>query len=183
MPFETVTRIERVVVGVDGSEASRAALRQAAAEARCHGAELCPVIAWTPPGGEAAHARYRPPEDIILRWTRAARAELDTTCERVLGREPQGLHVTPRVIRGRTEDVLVAVAARETDVLVMGAGSHGRVHRFLFGSASRSSLKRARCPVLVVHPDHEAGGAGAGGRAPRPRGVTAWHRGIASAAR
>jgi nucleotide-binding universal stress UspA family protein len=44
---EAVNR--RYVVGVDGSEGSRAALRWAAAEAARHGAELEVVHAWQPP--------------------------------------------------------------------------------------------------------------------------------------
>ncbi|GAA2658388.1 universal stress protein [Streptomyces lunalinharesii] len=147
--------VERVVVGVDGSEGSLAALRQAVHEARCHGAELCPVIAWTPPGGEALTAQcpVPEPEDLRREWIRLARARLDAACARILGDAGADLTVSSRVLRGRAEDVLTRSARKPTDLLVMGAGSHGRLHRLLFGSVSRLALKRAQCPVLVVHPD------------------------------
>ncbi|MFK0296566.1 universal stress protein [Streptomyces sp. NPDC090442] len=149
--------VERVIVGVDGSEGSLAALRQAAHEARCHGAELCPVIAWTPPGGEALTAQcpVPEPEDLRREWIRMARTRLDAACAQALGEDCTDLTVSSRVLRGRPEDVLTRSARRPTDLLVLGAGSHGHLHHLLFGSVGRLALKRAQCPVLVVHPDEE----------------------------
>jgi len=47
----------RVIAGVNGSVRSLAALRAGAAQARAAGAELLPVLAWKPVGGEIAYAR------------------------------------------------------------------------------------------------------------------------------
>ncbi|MEV7930664.1 universal stress protein, partial [Kitasatospora sp. NPDC088779] len=47
----------RVVVGVSGSLGSLAALHRGVAEARSRGAELVPVLAWEPPGGEFGYRR------------------------------------------------------------------------------------------------------------------------------
>ncbi|HYS37240.1 MAG TPA: universal stress protein, partial [Pseudonocardiaceae bacterium] len=46
--------VGRVVVGVDGSPGSLAALRYALREARRLAATLIPVHAWQPPGGDMA---------------------------------------------------------------------------------------------------------------------------------
>ena len=50
-----VADTRRVIAGVSGSVRSLAALRAGAAEARSAGAELLPVLAWTPVGGEMAY--------------------------------------------------------------------------------------------------------------------------------
>ncbi|MEV7992236.1 hypothetical protein AB0O67_10035 [Streptomyces sp. NPDC086077] len=49
----------RVVVGVSGSLGSLTALGRATQEARCRGAELWPVPAWEPPGGQLAASRSK----------------------------------------------------------------------------------------------------------------------------
>ena len=55
----------RVVVGVSGSTGSLAALCRAAGEARHRGAELWPVLAWEPPGGDLA-ARRSPAASYLV---------------------------------------------------------------------------------------------------------------------
>lgn len=145
--------VKRVVVGVDGSAGSVAALKQGAQEAARHDATLCPVLAWMPPGGEAADALFPAPADIRAHWEVRARRALTKTCESALGAEPFGRRVAPRVIRAEPGPALVASARHDTDMLVLGAGDHGLWHRFLHGSVSRHCLKHARGPVMVVHPD------------------------------
>ncbi|MEV8474393.1 universal stress protein [Streptomyces sp. NPDC051173] len=160
--------VKRVVVGVDGSAGSVAALKQGAQEAARHGAALCPVLAWTPPGGEAADAMYPAPSDIRAHWETEARHTLTKTCERALGAAPFSLNVAPRVIRAEPGPALVASARHTTDMLVLGAGDHGLWHRFLHGSVSRHCLRHAHGPVMVVHPD-ETEVAEARGKARAPR--------------
>ncbi|WP_171170059.1 universal stress protein [Streptomyces sp. I05A-00742] len=145
--------VERVVVGVDGSAGSVAALRQGAREAARRGAVLCPVYAWSPPGGEAADAVNPAPADVRAHWERGAAAVLRETCEAAFGPAPPGTVLRLRTVRASAGPALVALADRPDDVLVMGAGRHGPLHRLLHGSVSRHCLRHARCPVLVVHPD------------------------------
>ncbi|MBH1934512.1 universal stress protein [Streptomyces sp. AV19] len=148
--------VERVVVGVDGSAGSVAALRQGAREAARHGAVLCPVFAWSPPGGEAADAVNPAPADVRAHWEQAAEAVLRRTCEAALGPDAPTAGITgfrPRTVRADAGAALVALSHHGTDLLVMGAGSHGVLHRFVRGSVSRHCLRHAACPVLVVRPD------------------------------
>ncbi|MFI1801494.1 universal stress protein [Streptomyces sp. NPDC020379] len=163
--------VQRVIVGVNGSAGSVAALQQAAREAARHDAVLCPVIAWAPPGGEAADAVNPAPLDVRAYWERAARDRLTETCDDALDADTRrGLKIYPRVVRAQAGPALVALSRHEKDMLVMGAGSHGPVHRFLHGSVSRHCLKHAHCPVLVVHPEETDGEAAPdGGPHSRPR--------------
>ncbi|WP_344118039.1 universal stress protein [Streptomyces blastmyceticus] len=160
--------VKRVIVGVDGSAGSVAALKQGAQEAARHDAALCPVLAWMPPGGEAADALFPAPADIRAHWEARARKALTKTCESALGAEPFNRRVAPMLIRAEPGPALVASARHDTDMLVLGAGSHGLWHRFLHGSVSRHCLRHARGPVMVVHPDEtDAWDARGAARAPR----------------
>lgn len=73
----------RVITGVSGSPRNLPALRQTAALACGHDASLVPVLAWVPPGGEAAERRYPSPY-LRQEWEQAARERLrdavDGTC-------------------------------------------------------------------------------------------------------
>ncbi|MBZ4319586.1 universal stress protein [Streptomyces huiliensis] len=151
--------IERVVVGVDGSAGSVAALRYGAREAARHGAALCPVYAWAPPGGEAADAVSPAPSDVCDHWERAAAAVVRETCEAAFGPTPPGTVLRPRAVRAAPGPALVTLARDPGTLLVVGTGGHGPLHRVLRGSVRRHCLRHACCPVLVVHPgpaDHRA---------------------------
>src|SRR5438067_13630026 len=81
------TAVRRVVVGVDGSEESRAALRWAADEAAAHGGELEAVCAWELPFSGLA-ASYSPaPTGLPNAQDVEHNAEeaLDKTVQEVLG--------------------------------------------------------------------------------------------------
>ncbi|GAA4087923.1 universal stress protein [Streptomyces shaanxiensis] len=66
----------RVVVGVSGSLGSLTALSRAADEARRRGAELWPVPAWQPPGGELASRRGPGTSLLVHEWQELARERL-----------------------------------------------------------------------------------------------------------
>ncbi|HKA98543.1 MAG TPA: universal stress protein [Streptosporangiaceae bacterium] len=64
-----------------------------------------------------------------------------------------------------TEPALVEVAHGDRDLLVVGAGRHGRLARAWHGRVSRYCVACARCPVLTVPPPALARTAGHGLRA------------------
>ncbi|WP_369382822.1 universal stress protein [Streptomyces sp. cg36] len=162
-------RVQRVIVGVDGSQGSLAALRQAAREAARHGAELCPVMAWSPPGGEARYAVHPAAPHQHRQWEQDARRRLSAACDTALGDIDAEVRVSSRVVRAGAGPTLVACSSRDTDMLVVGVGGHGMLHRLTHGSARRHCLKHSRCPVLVVHSEPTSGNAAAGvSRTPLP---------------
>ncbi|ANZ13878.1 universal stress protein UspA-like protein [Streptomyces noursei ATCC 11455] len=150
------TMVKRVVVGVDGSRGSVAALRRGAQEAARHQALLCPVHAWAPPGGEAADAVQPAPADVRAHWERDADATLVRACQEAFGTVGNGARMLLRTVRAPAGMALVACAAGDTDVLVVGDGGHGPLHRLLHGSVSRYCLRHAHCPVLLVHSTDDA---------------------------
>ena len=135
-----------VLVGVDGSPPSRAALRWAASEAEEHRCELVAVSAYTPPmgpvGGGASAPRELPdPADD-------ATTQLLKIITEELGENPP-VKVQPRVISGNAAKVLIELSA-EADLLVVGNRGHGGFIGLLLGSVSHQAVSHAQCTVSVV---------------------------------
>ncbi|SEO84264.1 universal stress protein [Trujillonella endophytica] len=136
----------RVVVGIDDTDVSREALREAAEEARRLGAELevvaaCPLeVVWSniysvvAPPAEETRARARERAEIVV-------AE-------VLGADAP---VRLRVEDGEPAEALPRVAAGAV-LLVVGSRSRSRIAGMLLGSVALHCVVHAPCPVMVVHP-------------------------------
>jgi nucleotide-binding universal stress UspA family protein len=143
----------RIVVGVDGSEQSRAALRWALAEARLRDADVRAVYAWAfpiVPGREFAPALAIPLDEL-----RAEANELiDTVVAEEVGDETD-VRVTHLAIEGSAADVLVD-ASRNADLLVVGSRGHGGFAGLLLGSVSQQCAHHAACPVVIVRPQPDA---------------------------
>jgi nucleotide-binding universal stress UspA family protein len=138
----------RVVVGVDGSEGSVAAVRFAAAEARLRGGELHVVHAWM----DTASGYGGPP------WARAVttlREQADITLLETMqnaGRDGSpGVQVRAETVEGVEWDVLTEVA-EAADLLVVGSRGRTGWSSLLLGSVGLRCITYAPCPVAVVRP-------------------------------
>lgn len=145
-------RISRILVPVDFSEASSAALDQAAFLARTFGASvellhvLEPAIQVMPePLALSAGER---PEPILDHGRRIAAEELDRLASRL---ESQGVEVRAGLETGVAWERVLHAAAR-ADMIVMG--THGRtgLSRVLLGSVTDKVVQRSTIPVLTVRP-------------------------------
>jgi nucleotide-binding universal stress UspA family protein len=136
-----------VVVGVDGSPSSKAALRWALDQARLTKARLRAVIAWDVPpytGWGAAH------EDYCI----AAGKLLEESVREALGYDPPlDVEVVETVLPGHPAQVLIDQSAHAA-LLVVGSRGHGGFAGTLLGSVSQLCLQHAHCPVLVVRGRH-----------------------------
>lgn len=141
----------RIIAGVSGSLRSLGALRAAAAEARKYGIPLAAALAWTPRGGEIAYQRA--PCPLLLRlWEQEARERLHGAFEQALGGRPADITITELVVRGEPGPVLVRLADRPDDILVVGYGRRRRLSYVMHGAVTRYCMAHARCPVLAVPP-------------------------------
>ncbi|MFF7471868.1 universal stress protein [Streptomyces sp. NPDC008092] len=141
----------RVVVGVSGSLGSVTALCRAAAEARRREAELWPVLAWEPPGGELAARRSPAPPPLVAEWQQTARERLLDVLDQVFGDARPDVSLHGLVVRATPGLALVETADRDDDILVVGAGRRGW-HRPFSGRVTRYCLTHAHCPVLAIPP-------------------------------
>jgi nucleotide-binding universal stress UspA family protein len=138
----------RIVVGVDGSEPSKSALRWAARFATMSGATIEAVLAWQPPvsyGGAYPPADWRPDQD--------AEVILASTVSEVFGDErPAGIRLI--VEEGNAAAVLLDHSTG-AELLVTGSRGHGGFAGLLLGSVSSHCAEHATCPVLVVHGEQD----------------------------
>jgi nucleotide-binding universal stress UspA family protein len=140
-----------VFIGSCGSPGSIRALRYARDLAAGSDATLIPVHAWLPPGGDMADRRA--PNPILRKvWQEAAWQRLWESIDAAWGGPPDDLGMWPVVVRGSAAEVLVGLANRPDDVIVLGAGRRGRLARLCHGQVARHCLARAGCPVLAVPP-------------------------------
>ncbi len=139
--------IAPVVVGVDGSEASRAALKWAADYARKYDLPLEAVIAWD----FGPYYGYPVPDfDQELRsWATDSIAD---AVREVLGEDAE---VTQHVVRGQSAPALLE-AAKSASLLVVGTRGRGAFAGMLLGSVSQHVVSHASCPVVVIpHPEDD----------------------------
>jgi nucleotide-binding universal stress UspA family protein len=137
----------RIVVGVDGSEHSKQALRWAASLAAQSGATVDAVMAWEFPTSMGWSAGTYVPDT----WNPESDAEqaLATAIDDVFGSErPAGLR--PILREGNASKALLELSEGAT-MLVVGSRGHSGLTGRLVGSAAADCTQHASCPVLVVH--------------------------------
>jgi nucleotide-binding universal stress UspA family protein len=166
-----------VVVGVDGSPASVAALRAAAERAAATAAPLRVVCAWRPttPGGWdrtywLALDPGADPDDTARESAERVAAEAVAAVRELA----PGLAVESRV-RGGDAATVVLDAAGDAGLVVVGARGRGSLASLFLGSVSHRVVHGARCPVLVVRApataEEPAEPFAAGAGAPPPGGL------------
>ena len=139
-----------VVVGVDGSEASKDALRWAIRYARMAGATVHAVTAWHYPASVGWAAS---PVILEMDLEGEARQALKQTVEYVVATEGP-VTIQTRVVEGPPALILLK-AATDADLLVVGSRGHGAFAGMVLGSVSEHCVHHAACPVVVIrHPHH-----------------------------
>ncbi|MGH9028494.1 MAG: universal stress protein [Acidimicrobiales bacterium] len=136
-----------VVVGVDGSEASSAALEWAAEEAHLRGATLRVVHAWHLPTMAYAGAGYVAVPELQSVGDDVAVA-LGSQVSDVLGAHPD-VTLEPRVTEGPAAQVLLD-AAKGAEMVVVGSHGRGGFTGLMLGSVSAQVAHHAHCPVVIV---------------------------------
>lgn len=158
----------RIVVGVDGSAESAAALYWACREASLRGAEVHAVHAWEAPchsmASYAVPVQARPQDD-------RPGGDFDIIWRAVLPEcTMPGVRIRTEVAEGLAARVLLERCA-DADMLVLGAAGDAKGSA---GPVIRACLRRAACPVVVISaaagPAARAGerGDSVGLRVPRP---------------
>lgn len=142
---------QRVVVGVDGSPESIAAVREAAGQARCRRARLCVVHVSRRHSNVLARLGIPRRKDNGRRGSHArALAVVDMTVEKALGGEAKTLALSRYAATGRPGPALVGWAWRDSDLLVVGSRRESRVRRLTRRSVSRYCAARAHGPLIIV---------------------------------
>jgi nucleotide-binding universal stress UspA family protein len=146
-------RKSRIVVGVDGSAPSKAALAWAVSQARLTGATVEAIIAWEYP----MTFGYPALEALTVDFRGIAGQVLARTIAQVAV-PGQPVTITSTVSEGNAARVLLDAAA-EADLLVVGSRGHGGFVGALLGSVGQHCVHYATCPVVVIR-DSVAPGLG-----------------------
>jgi nucleotide-binding universal stress UspA family protein len=133
-----------IVVGVDGSEPSKRALRWAVWEAQATGGEILAVTVWEPVTIFGAI----PPAGVARDYAADALAALDTAVEEALGPDAK-VEVRTRVEEGHPASELIKLS-EDADLLVLGSYGRSAFTGILVGSVALHCVLHAACPVVVV---------------------------------
>ncbi|KEI45783.1 universal stress protein [Saccharopolyspora rectivirgula] len=132
-----------IVVGVDGSETSKAALRWALWHAGLVNGSIVAVQAWDVP--YLYNWELPGPEDFAHKTGQA----LEQTIREVAGEST--VPITKEVAHGHAAQALLdAAEENNASLLVVGSRGRGGFTGALLGSVSHHCVTHAHCPVLVV---------------------------------
>jgi nucleotide-binding universal stress UspA family protein len=131
----------KVVVGVDGSANSEAALRWALADAEKHDGQVTALFVWQVPFSSFPGLYDREALE---------KASKEFVIEKVSDVAPTPtVPVLPLVAEGDAAEALV-VASEDADLLVLGTRGRSTLAGLLVGSVSLQCAAAARCPVLLI---------------------------------
>ncbi|MGD6980718.1 MULTISPECIES: universal stress protein [Citricoccus] len=143
--------VKPVVVGVDGSETSVEALKEAGRMAALLGAPLKVVTAWhwsvvaaAVPAPDAQDFRGRAQEAVDQAITAAFGDDV-----------PEGLE---RVVREGPPAQVLRDLSKDASLVVVGNRGHGGFAGLLLGSVSSAVAAHAHCSVLITHKHGGDGG-------------------------
>lgn len=144
--------MDRIVVGVDGSDGSKTALRWAVDEARLHGARVVALYAWDVPV-VPSDVTPVPQLDLVTLVTQRHESALElvtSVVDEVVG-DDTSVTVEPVAVEGPAASALID-AARAADLLVVGSRGLGGFAALVLGSVSQQCAQHAPCPVLIHRP-------------------------------
>ena len=144
------TPVERIVVGIDGTEAPSSALRRSVEEAQTWGARLTAisavpiavgpaVMAWTPTGID---------HSALLAQVREG---MDKAIAEAVG--DRGINVARHALDGSPASLLIEFSTA-VDLVVVGTRGRGGLAGVLMGSTAQTVLGHSACPVMVVPSTH-----------------------------
>jgi nucleotide-binding universal stress UspA family protein len=151
--------MKTIVVGVDGSDGAKEALRWACHEASLYrDARIVAVSAWFAP--IPVMSPWLPSVDLPIDLTEPTEKALADAVSAVVGGQFGSLQIEERVIHGAAGPVLIAEAVH-SDLIVVGSRGLGGFKGLLLGSVSHQVVTHAPCAVVVVpHTGHVAAKAG-----------------------
>ena len=140
-----------IVVGVDGSDGSRVALRFALAEARLRGAAVRAVAAWHIPA-LVYEGGFATPDTRLLDEVAAETGEKLARAVEEAAEDASSVVVEAVVREGQPATVLLD-EADDADLLVVGSRGLGGFRGLLLGSVGQQCAHHAPCPVVIVPHD------------------------------
>ncbi|MET9392936.1 universal stress protein [Streptomyces sp. NPDC006624] len=147
--MDTPEPTPRLVVGVDGSPSSHAALRWAERYARTVGGIVEAIHVWDTPSARGWSGPAIDPEFDLEQ----ARERFAEELRAVFPGEPPAL-LREVLVEGDPSEALIQ-ASEGAELLVVGRRGRGAFARAMLGSVSQRCAQHAFCPVVVVRQDSD----------------------------
>lgn len=144
---------ERIVVGVDGSDPSNAALRWALAEGRLRGATVEAVHSWEVPVVFGPVAGSFPYDTEAIE--KAGRELLDQVVDAALADLGPPEVTVERTLTVGGPALNLLDAAKHADLMVIGRRGLGGFKRLMLGSVSEHVARHSPCPVVIMAPEEK----------------------------
>jgi nucleotide-binding universal stress UspA family protein len=130
----------KILLAVDGSKSSDAAIRTVVSQVRPQDAEILIVTIVEVRGPELGAT----PKDFFTRAQDSAKSAAETL-------HAAGFKVDTRVFEEEARIGILNTAAEwRPDLIVLGSHGHSELRRFLLGSVAESVARHADCSVLIV---------------------------------
>jgi nucleotide-binding universal stress UspA family protein len=142
---------KRIVVGTDGSDSAREAVRQAASLAQLTDASLDVVSAYEPVPTSRSEAEQRgAPSDVAHEF--GPREDVNFALDGAAGiARDFNVEVKPHPRDGDPADAILSVAEEvDADLIVVGNKGMTGARRFLLGSVPNKVSHHAPCSVIIV---------------------------------
>jgi nucleotide-binding universal stress UspA family protein len=142
---------DSIVVGTDGSDTAKEAVRQASELAKTVGAKLHLVSAYEPvPAGRLRQERQQVPDD--LQWMVNPKEDVEGTLKDAAAEiEEKGVEVATYAREGDPADAILDVAEEEkADLIVVGNKGMSGARRFLLGSVPNKVSHHAPSSVMII---------------------------------
>ncbi len=148
-----------IVVGVDGSTASTAAVRWAARSAAMRDIGLTIVHACLPVVPESSLVEWTgPTPSEVMRAQEEQVQRLIDDATKTANDTAGGLHIQAKAIAAAPVPVLLELS-NDAQIVVVGRRGRSSLAGVLLGSVSIAMIHRARCPVAVIHDESPADAA------------------------
>ena len=142
---------DAIVVGTDGSDTAKEAVRPASELAKTVGAKLHLVSAYEPvPEGRLRQERQQVPDD--LQWMVNPKEDVENTLKEAAAEiEEKGVEVATYAREGDPADAILDVAEEEkADLIVVGNKGMSGARRFLLGSVPNKVSHHAPSSVMII---------------------------------
>jgi nucleotide-binding universal stress UspA family protein len=145
----------KVLLAVDGSPCSEAAVNEVATRPWPAGSQVKIVTAYELPPPSPTPYAWAVPAEYFDELEKAARTSAQTVLDAaeagLAASLDQSVQVTKETLSGSPRSAITEEADRwQADLIVLGSHGYGAWHRFLLGSVSQAVVSRAKCSVEVV---------------------------------
>ncbi|HEV8686978.1 MAG TPA: universal stress protein [Gaiellaceae bacterium] len=140
----------KIVVGIDGSDHSKAALRWAVEEGRLRNADVAALHAYEVPLRSPDISPASRPDliDTVTEAYEGALAFVTRIVEEVVAGDST-VNVETFAVEGTSPESVLIEASRDAELLVVGSRGRSELAELLLGSVSQECAHHAACPVLI----------------------------------